>query len=156
MRIKDILKGYFDEPDEGADDDQIKHIFVKVPESLLQSDCLALESYWKPSSYKDYMMRIDPEDPNIPQQRHVHIARKKHTSSKSKQVSWNADGSRHDRGSFDEKSVTNTVRDIARKALKLDATITLESFSADDHPCVFEESVVSIVDESALVKVSIV
>lgn len=156
MTIKDILKRYLDGPGEGEENEQIKHIFVEVPESLLHCDSLALESYWKPSGHKDYMMRIDPYDPNIPQQRHVHIARKKHTSSKSKQISWNADGSRHDKSSFDDKSATNAVRDIARKALKLDTTVTLESINEEGSHRVFKEGIVEVVGESALVRVSVV
>ncbi|MDO9067213.1 MAG: DUF6367 family protein, partial [Deltaproteobacteria bacterium] len=54
---------------------------------LLSSDALrrcnlqiALESIWMPSGNKDWMYRVDPEDPKIPLQRHIHIAKSKHTS----------------------------------------------------------------------------
>ncbi|MCK7574838.1 MAG: DUF6367 family protein, partial [Chromatiales bacterium] len=42
---------------------------------------LVKESTWIDSGYKDWKYRVDPEDPNIPQQRHIHIAKSKHTSA---------------------------------------------------------------------------
>lgn len=157
MRLKEIMKRLLEETNEEPDNEELKHILVEVPEELLQSRFLSLESQWKPSGYKDYMMRVDAENPSIPHQRHVHIARKKHTSSKHKQVSWNKDGSRHDKGSFDEKAATKAVRDIARKALQLDATVTLESInSRNDKSFVFEEEIIDIVDDTVSVKISIV
>lgn len=62
-------------------------------------------------------------------QRHVHIAQKKHTSSKTKQVSWNVDGTRHDKKSFnDDVGKTKKVREIAKEVLGLSASVSLESY----------------------------
>lgn len=89
---------------------------------------LALESRWESSGYKDWMYRVDPADPKIPLRRHVHIAKSKHTSAKSMQASWNDNGTRHDKGSFNT-SVGDTaqVREIAKKVLRIPPNVTLES-----------------------------
>ena len=154
MKLRDILNRDLPELFGSEENDQVKHIFIEVPEELLKSTSLALESYWKASGYKDYMMRIDPPNPGISLQRHVHIAKRKHIHSKYKQVSWNADGSRHDKKSFDEKSAKRAVQDIARKALKLDVTATLESIGGQDRGCGFQEKVLDILDDLAIVRVS--
>jgi len=74
------------------------------------------------------MYRVDPEDPRIPLQRHIHIAQKKHISAKNMQASWNADGTRHDKGSFNASvGSTERVRDIARSVLGVPPNIVLES-----------------------------
>src|SRR3989442_1073690 len=44
----------------------------------------------------DYFYRVDPARPEMRQQRHVHIAHKKHLNSATQQVSWNSDQTRHD------------------------------------------------------------
>ena len=44
------------------------------------------------------------------------------------QASWNVDGTRHDKKSFNEKvAKQNAVRELAQEVLKLDWTISLES-----------------------------
>lgn len=126
MKIADILK------DLDAENDP-DEILVELPSDVL-TRCnlqLALESRWEPSGYKDWMFRVDPPNPSIPLKCHVHIAKSKHTSSKSMQASWNDDGTRHDRESFNT-SVGDTarVREIARTVLKLPPNVALES--ADD------------------------
>lgn len=74
------------------------------------------------------MFRVDAANPAIPLLRHVHIAKKQHTSSKNMQVSWNADGTRHDKQSFnDGVAQQKYVRELAREVLKLDWEISLES-----------------------------
>lgn len=89
---------------------------------------IALESVWVKAGYKDWMYRVDPEDPKIPQKRHIHIARSKHTSAKNMQASWNSDGTRHDKKSFSTQvGNINQVREIARSVLKIDPEIALES-----------------------------
>ncbi len=105
---------------------------------LVSSDALlrcnleiALESIWMDSGYKDWMYRVDPEDPRIPLQRHIHIAKKKHTSTKNMQASWNADGTRHDKKSFNTSvGETGRVREIARNVLSIGSEIALESINA--------------------------
>ena len=89
---------------------------------------LALESVWLDSGYKDWKYRVDHEDPKIPQQRHIHIAKSKHTSAKNMQASWNLDGTRHDRKSFNTKvGNVDRVREIVRSVLKIAPEIALEN-----------------------------
>ena len=123
MKLADILKDL----DAEKDPDEI---LIEVTSEILKRCGLqiTLESRWEHSGHKDWMYRVDPENPSIPLKRHIHIARSKHTSSKGMQASWNDDGSRHDRGSFNT-SVGDTarVREIARSVLSLPPNVTLES-----------------------------
>ena len=123
MKLAEILRGL----DADAEPDEIS--------VLLSSDALrrcnlqiTLESIWMPSGNKDWMYRVDPEDPRIPLQRHIHIAKSKHTGTKNMQASWNADGTRHDKSSFNASigSIAR-VRDVARSALGIPPNIVLES-----------------------------
>ena len=57
-------------------------MFILLPSSLVPKEALLNEGKWVSSGEKDWMLRVDPENPAIPLQRHVHIARAKHTSSK--------------------------------------------------------------------------
>lgn len=126
MKLAEILRGL----DADAEPDDIS--------VLLSSDALrrcnlqiTLESIWMPSGNKDWMYRVDPEDPRIPLQRHIHIAKSKHTSAKNMQVSWNADGTRHDKSSFNTSvGSTERVRDIARSVLGIPPNIVLESIDS--------------------------
>lgn len=89
---------------------------------------LAQESVWMDSNCNDWKYRIDPENPNIPQQRHIHIAKSKHTNAKNMQASWNSDGTRDDRRSFNTKIGNfDRVREIARNVLNIKMEITLEN-----------------------------
>ena len=57
---------------------------------------------------------------------------KKHQASKNQQASWNADQSRHDRGTFSTKVGSQSVAQaIARKALGLGPDVVLEDLEAD-------------------------
>ena len=108
---------------------------------------LALESIWMDSGYKDWKYRVDPEDPNIPQQRHIHIAKNKHTSSKNMQASWNSDGTRHDRKSFNTKvGDMERVRNIARSVLKIPQNITLENYKESKSERILTEDISSSED----------
>ena len=92
------------------------------------------ESRWMPSEHRGYSLRVDPARAEMHQQRHVHIARDKHVAAKHKQVAWNADGSRHDRKSFNSAFQSMAVaKDIARRALGLPSDSLLEAASPDDH-----------------------
>lgn len=105
------------------------YLIVEVDEALLLDAGFPLDesSHWRPSSVRGLFYRIDPEDPALSQKRHVHIAAKKHTSAKSKQVSWNDDGGRHDRHSFSDRFGTQAdYRAVARAALKLPPDTILE------------------------------
>ena len=79
-----------------------------------------IEGRWEPAGYKDFMIRVDPMRPETKEQRHVHIARQKHTSSKNQQVAWNEDGSRHDKKSFNASlGQQDAVRSIAAQVLSI-------------------------------------
>lgn len=108
--------------------DEPEYFLIEVPENILKTLNIALESHWQSYDNK-WSYRVDPADPSLPLQRHVHIAQKKHTSSKTKQVSWNIDGTRHDKKSFnDAVGETRRVREIAKTVLGLSASISLESY----------------------------
>lgn len=151
MRLRDFFRSSFQKSNEKLDDEEIKYILIEIPEEL--SNFLVLESYWKDSGFKDYMIRLDPENLNIPHKRHVHIAKRKHINSKSQQVSWNVDGSRHDKSSFNEKIVTKQVLDVARKALKLDDNITLESISLKNKKARFQLKTINVFGDHVFMKV---
>jgi Family of unknown function (DUF6367) len=86
------------------------------------------ESVWKRSQYPDYFYRVDPARPEMRQQRHIHIAHKKHVNSPSQQVSWNSDQTRHDQHTFaDHFKGLEKAKEIARTALKLGDDAVLES-----------------------------
>ena len=92
------------------------------------------EGRWTPSEHRGYSLRIDPARSEMRQQRHVHIARDKHTTAKHKQVAWNADQTRHDRKSFNAAfQGMEVAKGIARKALGLPPDALLESVSPRDH-----------------------
>ncbi|URG49315.1 hypothetical protein IG609_001610 [Pectobacterium quasiaquaticum] len=123
MKLAEILRGL----DADAEPEEIS---VLLSSNALRRCNLqiTLESIWMPSGNKDWMYRVDPEDPRIPLQRHIHIAKNKHTSAKNMQASWNADGTRHDRSSFNTSvGSAERVRDIARSVLGIPPNITLES-----------------------------
>lgn len=107
--------------------EELDQVVVQVPESEIPERVLLNEGRWVASGKKDWMVRVDPADPNIPTQRHVHIAREKHTSAKNMQASWNEDKSRHDKGSFNASiGAMSVVQDLARDALGLPSDAILE------------------------------
>lgn len=111
-------------------EEEPNYLLLEVPTILLGN--ITLESYWQKYD-STYSYRVDPEDPKIPLQRHVHIAKTKHTANKNMQVSWNVNGTRHDKGSFNDSVGKNKkVREIAKKVLKLDGGITLEHYTESD------------------------
>lgn len=86
------------------------------------------ESQWTQSLKKGWSLRVDPENPQLGTQRHVHVARTKHISSKNQQVSWNQDRTRHDKKTFNTNlSGFNTARKIATDALGLNNGVVLEA-----------------------------
>jgi hypothetical protein len=104
-------------------------------------DAFLKEGRWVPSGHKDYMLRVDSEDPAIPVQRHVHIAHKKHDSAPNKQVAWNIDGSRHDKHKFSNKLGSNSkVQAIARQALELPDETRLEAVMPEAARILLESS----------------
>jgi len=105
----------------------VNYMIVEVPEKLLDTNLLLHEGQWVDSGIKDFKLRVDPEIPQMHQQRHVHIARDKHTNAKNMQASWNLNGSRHDKKTFNTSlASSDTVKNIARQALGLDDNFVLE------------------------------
>lgn len=104
------------------------HIIITFNKSQdILPDLIMNEGIWKPSGYKGYWHRLD-----IPkfdhEQLHVHIARQKHINTKSKQVAWNKDTSRHDKKSFNDNfNGLEKAKKIARNVLKLPKDTTLEN-----------------------------
>lgn len=112
------------------DEQNIDYFIIEVPQEFIDNCTidLIIEGVWKKSNNKDWMFRIDPENTNTTTQRHIHIARNKHINSKNNQVSWNKDGTRHDKKSFN-KGMGNikTVQNIAKQALGLSKDFILEN-----------------------------
>jgi hypothetical protein len=105
----------------------IDKVVVCASDSEIPESALLNEGRWIESGKKDWMVRVDPPDPTIPLQRHVHIARSKHTSSKNMQASWNEDKTRHDKGTFnDSVGSLRVVQDLAKDALNLPSDAILE------------------------------
>ncbi len=73
---------------------------------------------WVSSGKGDWCYRKEIHGTDDGKQIHVHVARKKHLKTKNKQVSWNIDGTRHDKKSFDENiDGMNTAKQVASDAL---------------------------------------
>lgn len=106
------------------------------------------EGKWEPSEEKGYWKRLDT--PNFDFEKlHVHIARDKHINTKSKQVSWNDDGTRHDKKSFNNNFVgLETAKRIARNALGLSNDVQLESLSVPDGIMLLNESCIDYLPKS--------
>ncbi len=115
---------------EFIDESGIDYFVIELTTDLVPRTALINEGLWVASGKKDWMQRVDPERPNMNQQRHVHVARSKHVNSKDRQASWNADGTKHDQKSFNSKiGSIRTVQDIARQALNLSRDFKLEEAS---------------------------
>lgn len=122
MRFRDFLQNTTDE------NDDIEEVSVLLPATILSSCSIVLESIWQQSTKSGWVYRVDPEDPALPQQRHVHIAKEKHKNAKNMQASWNENGTRHDKKSFnDSVGKTKFVRQLARDVLNIPSTVCLES-----------------------------
>ncbi|RUO35947.1 hypothetical protein CWE13_10380 [Aliidiomarina shirensis] len=107
--------------------ENVDKVVVLISEATVPDNAILNEGRWVESGKKDWMIRVDAEDPAIPLQRHVHIARSKHMSAKNMQASWNEDQTRHDRGSFnDSVGSRKVVQDLARDALNLPSDAILE------------------------------
>ncbi|WAH64590.1 MULTISPECIES: DUF6367 family protein [Xanthomonas] len=105
----------------------LDQIVVLVSEKDISQPGMLNEGRWVASGKKDWLIRVDAADPAIPLQRHVHIARSKHTSAKNQQASWNEDKTRHDKGSFNASvGSLKVVQNLARDALGLPQDAILE------------------------------
>ncbi|NLP55318.1 DUF6367 family protein [Acinetobacter baumannii] len=107
----------------------INQILISVPEDQIDQTQLALESIWQ-SYNKQWSYRIDPPDPRIPLQRHIHIAKTNQTSAKGKQASWNLDGSIHDKHSHNKQvAAMKIVQQIAISKLGVKGVLSEEQIS---------------------------
>jgi len=108
-------------------EDGIDYFVLDVPVALVPENALINEGQWVASGKKDWMQRVDAANPDIKQQRHVHVARAKHVNAKNMQASWNVDGSKHDKKSFNSNIASlSAVQNIARQALGLSSNFKLE------------------------------
>ena len=117
-----------------ARDEYPPHIIVQKGTSNLLTEATSLltEGNWVESSEAGYWMRKDAPKFDY-QQLHVHIAPKKHINAKSKQVSWNQDGTRHDKMTFNNNfKGLEKAKEIARNVLNLGSDVILEEVSADE------------------------
>lgn len=109
-------------------ENSVCEILIEVPTILIDENQLALESIWQSYDSK-WKYRIDAENPAIPLQRHIHIAKKNQTSSKNMQASWNKDGSIHDKHAQNRQIASQKiVQKIAREKLGVTATLALENW----------------------------
>jgi len=108
-------------------EDGIDYFVVEVPKENVAEIALINEGRWVDSGKSNYMQRVDAADSRIRQSRHVHVAKTKHISNKNMQASWNDDGTKHDKNSFNAKIASiGAVQDIARQALGLSKDFKLE------------------------------
>ncbi|MFD2784102.1 DUF6367 family protein [Hymenobacter rubripertinctus] len=102
------------------------HIIVLFDKSERENLDYLVEGIWTSSGEKDYWQRLDKPKFDF-EQLHVHIARQKHINTKSKQVTWNVDGTRHDKKTFNQNfNGLEKAKEIARNALGLNSDAILE------------------------------
>jgi hypothetical protein len=119
----------------------IDYFVIKMTEDQVPHEAIVNEGRWIPSGRRNFMMRVDAENPSIKQQRHVHVAQKKHISTKYNQAAWNQNGTKHDQKSFNSKiGSLDVVQSIARDALGLPDSIKLEESSRADKIIMMNES----------------
>lgn len=106
---------------------ELDHIVIEVPVTLIGAKVLLNEGKWMPSGKSGWMVRVDAANPAIKLQRHVAVARIKHVRTKNMQASWNVDGTRHDKKTFDDKAGSQKAsRQLARQVLDLPDKVVLE------------------------------
>jgi len=118
------------------------HIILLIdPAVYTMLDVSLNEGRWEPSNEKGYWQRVDKPHFDF-EMRHVHVAQQKHINTKTKQVSWNADGTRHDRSSFNDnmKGMERAQR-VAKNALGLPNDAILECLNAPREGKLLLESV---------------
>lgn len=118
------------------------YIIIKLNlDSAIRLNLQLNEGQWVPSSEKGFMQRVDkPHFSN--DQLHVHIALNKHVNTKIKQVSWNADGTRHDKQKFND-NITGLERakKAAKKALGLSSDSLLECLNIREEAILLLENI---------------
>jgi hypothetical protein len=119
----------------------VSYLIVEIDDESLERMRLE-EGLWKKSQYPDYFFRVDPERPEMRQQRHVHVAHKKHLNASGKQVSWNSDQTRHDAHNFANNfKGIEKAKEIAKQVLKLGDDAVLESVSEHEKARLLVEAV---------------
>lgn len=117
------------------------YIIITIDQALLlnhSNETLLNEGLWSASGIGDYYHRVDNAHFDF-QKRHIHIAHKKHINTKGEQVSWNDDGTRHDKSSFNDGFTgMEKAKQIARTTLNLDSSIILESEEIEDGQILLE------------------
>jgi hypothetical protein len=105
------------------------------------------EQIWKDSAVeKRIKIRVEKHNDGF---RHVHISRPEHIHTKSKQVSWNDNGTIHDKGSFNHNfDGIERAKNAARSALNLSDNIVLEEYTGADKEILILESyqIASLID----------
>jgi hypothetical protein len=126
------------------------HIVVLIDKNDISNFGQINEGIWKPAIEKGYVQRID--QPHFDWQlQHIHIAKDKHVNSKDKQVSWNDDGTRHDKKSFNDNFIgMEKAKQIARSALNLSDDIQLENFNTTDKVDLILENVDNLPTKSSI------
>lgn len=110
-------------------EESINEILISMPEFEIDQSQLALEGRWL-SYDNQWSYRIDAADPKIPQKRHIHISKTNQTSTKTKQASWNDDGSIHDKHSHNKKiAAMRVVQKIAINKLGIKGTLSEEQIN---------------------------
>lgn len=122
------LAELFGSDESGGLPDDFPWIMLSIPEHILaERQLLLYEGDWRPSDVKGLWFRVDAARPEMKQQRHVHVADKKHIKTPGKQASWNQDMSRHDRHRFDATmGARGNYQSVAKTALGLPDNAILE------------------------------
>jgi hypothetical protein len=130
---------------------RMSHLIVEISTSIL-TECLGgviEESIWKDSCIGNLKYRVDPERPEMKQMRHVHLAHPKHIASTDKQVSWNIDGSRHDKGRFyNGFKGFKDAEAAARIALNLPENFLLEDVQKTENTSKLDEALKMILEST--------
>lgn len=107
----------------------LSHIVILIDSEDRTELNLITEGRWEPSGTKDYWKRLDTPKFDH-EQLHVHIAKQKHINSKSQQVSWNKDGTIHDKKLFNKNfNGIETAKRIAKQALGLSDDFVLKEIN---------------------------
>jgi hypothetical protein len=110
----------------------VRDIVVQLPGRLFEKYGFGRleEGIWRDAPVSGYVYRIDPENSGTRTLRHVHIAPRRNPAE---QVSWNVDGTRHDRTAT-ARTFTGMkqAKAIARAVLNLPDNVTLDEGSATD------------------------
>jgi Family of unknown function (DUF6367) len=81
---RSLMMGYR----EFVDMEMMAYIIVTVSsENIIVKLDMIQEGVWAPSERTGWSLRLDPQRPEMKQQRHVHVARAKYINSKTNQFS---------------------------------------------------------------------